>query len=74
MSEITSLVRVGKLGGKVEMFSFEGHSASLEDVLAMADLSTDGYRVTVNGHEVEDQMVNDRDVVMLIPKVKGGAS
>lgn len=66
--EIT--VKVAKLGSVVkEVLLAEG--SSVNDALAAADMSSDGFQVRVNGREFEGTL-HTGDTITLVPAIKGG--
>lgn len=62
---------IGKMGEDMKEVAIEGEQVSLDT--ALEGVETDGFEVTVNGQEPEDdQMVKDGDKVVLVPLVEGG--
>jgi len=67
----TQQVRVGKLPGKVQEFDID-EGAMIVDVLALAQLTQDGYELRLNGSPAEiKEMVKPGDTVLLVKKIKG---
>jgi hypothetical protein len=68
-----NLVKVTKLGETVtEVSLVEG--ATLNDALVAAEMSVEGMKVSVNSrdHELDAEVYNG-DIVVLTPKIEGGA-
>ncbi len=75
MATNMNFVKVAVLGGKVAEVSLED-GATVADALKAAELKeTDGMEIEVNKRpaDLEDE-VYDRDIVVLVPNVEGGAN
>ena len=65
------LVRVGTMPGRINEYAVLA-DATVEDVLEIADLTTEGYQIKVNGEMAAlDTPVNDGDLVLLVKQIKG---
>lgn len=65
------LVRVGTMPGRINEYAVLA-DATVEDVLEIADLNTEGYQIKVNGEMAAlDTPVNDGDLVLLVKQIKG---
>ena len=67
------VIRVGMMPGRIEEYAIEV-GTSIEDVLAMANLSAAGYDVKVDGVKVDNlssPVTESTNLVLLAKQVKG---
>lgn len=68
----TTTVRIGAMPGRINEFALlEG--TSLQEAIAIAELSTEGYDVKVDGQVISDLStpVGAANLILLTQKVKG---
>jgi sulfur carrier protein ThiS len=66
------LVKVAKLGKKVEEVALESRS-NVGDALKAANMTKDGFELRLNGKPVDTgATVRNGDIVTLVPQIKGG--
>ena len=66
------LVKVARLGTAVQELALEA-GAKVVDALSAADLSVENEDIRVNNNSATEQtLLQDGDIVTLVPKVKGG--
>lgn len=66
------LVKVARLGTAVQELALEA-GAKVSDALNAADLSVENEEIRVNNNSATEQtLLQDGDIVTLVPKVKGG--
>ena len=64
--------KVGVMPGKITEVAVEG--GSVKEVLALADLTSQGYEIRYNGQTVnEDATINQDGTLLLVKMVKGNA-
>jgi len=67
------IIRVGMMPGRIEEYAVEV-GTSIEDVLAMANLSADGYDVKVDNVKVDNlssPITESTNLILLAKQVKG---
>jgi hypothetical protein len=67
------VIRVGMMPGRIEEYAVEV-GTSIEDVLAMANLSADGYDVKVDNVKVDNlssPITESTNLILLAKQVKG---
>ena len=66
-------VRIGTMPGRINEFALED-GATVKEALEIADLTTEGYQIKVNGEQVdEEKVLNDGDLVLLVKQIKGNS-
>jgi hypothetical protein len=65
-------VKVGVMPGRIQEFAVDSDD-SIETLIALAELSTSGYEVKIDGNKVTDfsQPVGSANLVLLAKQVKG---
>ena len=64
-------VRIGTMPGRINDYVLEGE-ATVKDALEIAELSSAGYQIKVNGNQVtEDEPLKDNDLILLVKQIKG---
>lgn len=64
-------VKVGTMPGRINEYAVND-GAKVSDVLQIAELSTSGYQIKINGNEAtEDTLLQDSDLVLLVKQIKG---
>jgi sulfur carrier protein ThiS len=64
-------VRIGTMPGRINEFALE-NGATVKEALEIADLTTEGYQIKVNGEQVdEEKVLSDGDLVLLVKQIKG---
>lgn len=73
MSESVIAVGIGTLGQAVRQFSL-AEGATVADLLIAADMSAEGFtfRIAGNGDVSKDTVLENGEVVVLVPAVKNG--
>jgi hypothetical protein len=67
------VIRVGMMPGRIEEYAVEV-GTSIEDILAMANLSADGYDVKVDNVKVDNlssPITESTNLILLAKQVKG---
>ena len=67
------IIRVGMMPGRIEEYAVEV-GTSIEDILAMANLSADGYDVKVDNVKVDNlssPITESTNLILLAKQVKG---
>lgn len=66
-------VRIGTMPGRINEFALE-NGATVKEALEIADLTTEGYQIKVNGEQVdEEKVLSDGDLVLLVKQIKGNS-
>lgn len=64
-------VRVGRLPGRIQEVEIP-QGGMIADILAVAELTADGYELRLNGSLAEiNERVQPGDTVLLVKKIKG---
>ena len=73
MSNNPKLVKIGKLGESVQEYALTS-GETVSDLLEQASIELEGEEVQRNGQRVSlDTVLEDGDIVMLVPKVEGAS-
>ena len=66
-------VRIGTMPGRINEFALE-NGATVKEALEIADLTTEGYQIKVNGEQVDEgKILSDGDLVLLVKQIKGNS-
>ncbi len=68
------LIKIARLGRKTEEF-YVDNGTTVSDLISMSSFSSRGCQIRVNGVPANsDQVLEDGDIVTLIPMIRGGFS
>lgn len=74
MAAADKFIKVAQLGSQVQEF-FVRNGTTVQGALEMAGLSWEGHSVRVNGAPAGlDRVMEDTEVLTLVPEIKGGVA